>query len=117
MTVPLLTGHMAGVDVSRRSLPDRVAVLSPCLLGSTSTVFSVRTGPPSVVLEAADVVRGLHRQLPEEKEDFLLFTVLRVDTAGAFSRVPVMQILVRSELCGAGRDMRSDKCSENLPET
>uniref|UniRef100_A0ABI7ZCX6 KIAA0319-like C-terminal domain-containing protein n=1 Tax=Felis catus TaxID=9685 RepID=A0ABI7ZCX6_FELCA len=48
---------------------------------STATVFSVRTGPPSVVLEAADVVRGLHRQLPEEKEDFLLFTVLRVDTA------------------------------------
>ena len=108
---------MAGVDVSRRSLPDRVAVLSPCLLGSTATVFSVQTGPPSAVLEAADVVRGLHRQLPEEKEDFLLFTVLRVDTAGAFSRVPVMQILVRSELCGAGRDMRSDKCSEILPET
>ncbi|VFV24322.1 Hypothetical predicted protein [Lynx pardinus] len=48
---------------------------------STATVFSVQTGPPSVVLEAADVVRGLHRQLPEEKEDFLLFTVLRVDTA------------------------------------
>uniref|UniRef100_A0A8C9DCN3 KIAA0319-like C-terminal domain-containing protein n=1 Tax=Panthera leo TaxID=9689 RepID=A0A8C9DCN3_PANLE len=48
---------------------------------STATVFSVQTGPPSAVLEAADVVRGLHRQLPEEKEDFLLFTVLRVDTA------------------------------------
>ncbi|XP_040500858.1 dyslexia-associated protein KIAA0319 homolog isoform X4 [Ursus maritimus] len=49
---------------------------------STVIVFYVQSGPPFKVLKAADVVRNLHRQLSKEKADFLLFKVLRIDTAG-----------------------------------
>ncbi|GAB5571178.1 dyslexia-associated protein KIAA0319-like protein homolog isoform X1 [Prionailurus iriomotensis] len=73
--VPKIQAH-SGLRAAVRTTSLRV--LPTSLI--TATVFSVQTRPPSVVLEAADVVRGLHRQLPEEKEDFLLFTVLRVDT-------------------------------------
>lgn len=77
-----LTGQTARAAVSCWSLPDHVAVLSPCLLCSTVIVFYVQSGPPFKVLKAADVVRNLHRQLSKEKADFLLFKVLRIDTAG-----------------------------------
>uniref|UniRef100_A0A8C0TQR4 KIAA0319 n=1 Tax=Canis lupus familiaris TaxID=9615 RepID=A0A8C0TQR4_CANLF len=49
---------------------------------STVIVFYVQSGPPFKVLKAADVVQNLHRQLAKEKADFLLFKVLRIDTAG-----------------------------------
>ncbi|XP_029098817.1 dyslexia-associated protein KIAA0319 homolog isoform X2 [Monodon monoceros] len=49
---------------------------------STVIVFYVQTGPPFKVLKAAEVARNLHRRLSKEKADFLLFKVLRVDTAG-----------------------------------
>ncbi|XP_058437996.1 dyslexia-associated protein KIAA0319 homolog isoform X1 [Marmota monax] len=49
---------------------------------STMLVFYVQSGPPAQVLRAADVARALHRRLSREKADFLLFKVLRVDTAG-----------------------------------
>ncbi|KAL1784078.1 dyslexia-associated protein KIAA0319-like [Sigmodon hispidus] len=49
---------------------------------STAIVFYVQSGPPFKVLRAADVARNLHRRLSKEKEAFLLFKVLRVDTAG-----------------------------------
>ena len=55
---------------------------SLCLLCSTVIVFYVQTGPPFKVLKAAEVARNLHRRLSEEKADFLLFKVLRIDTAG-----------------------------------
>ncbi|NXL64349.1 K0319 protein, partial [Chordeiles acutipennis] len=48
---------------------------------STSVVFYVQNGHPSKVIEASDVSRALHVQLLKEKADFLLFKVLRVDTA------------------------------------
>ena len=76
------TGQMAGVDVSHWSLSNRVAGLSLCLLCSTVIVFYVQTGPPFKVLKAAEVARNLHRRLSKEKADFLLFKVLRIDTAG-----------------------------------
>ncbi|VCW78514.1 unnamed protein product [Gulo gulo] len=53
---------------------------------STVIVFYVQSGPPFKVLKAADVVRNLHRQLSKEKTDFLLFKVLRIDTAGCLLR-------------------------------
>uniref|UniRef100_E1BDP2 KIAA0319 n=1 Tax=Bos taurus TaxID=9913 RepID=E1BDP2_BOVIN len=49
---------------------------------STVIVFYVQTGPPFKVLKAAEVARNLHRRLSKEKADFLLFKVLRIDTAG-----------------------------------
>nr|XP_006051260.2 dyslexia-associated protein KIAA0319 homolog [Bubalus bubalis]XP_006051261.2 dyslexia-associated protein KIAA0319 homolog [Bubalus bubalis]XP_025122201.1 dyslexia-associated protein KIAA0319 homolog [Bubalus bubalis]XP_025122205.1 dyslexia-associated protein KIAA0319 homolog [Bubalus bubalis]XP_025122213.1 dyslexia-associated protein KIAA0319 homolog [Bubalus bubalis]XP_025122216.1 dyslexia-associated protein KIAA0319 homolog [Bubalus bubalis]XP_025122220.1 dyslexia-associated protein KIAA len=49
---------------------------------STVIVFYVQTGPPFKVLKAAEVAQNLHRRLSEEKADFLLFKVLRIDTAG-----------------------------------
>ncbi|XP_057555304.1 dyslexia-associated protein KIAA0319 homolog isoform X2 [Hippopotamus amphibius kiboko] len=49
---------------------------------STVIVFYVQTGPPFKVLKAAEVARNLHRRLSKEKTDFLLFKVLRIDTAG-----------------------------------
>ncbi|XP_032717659.1 dyslexia-associated protein KIAA0319 homolog [Lontra canadensis] len=49
---------------------------------STIIVFYIQSGPPFKVLKAADVVRNLHRRLSKEKADFLLFKVLRIDTAG-----------------------------------
>ncbi|XP_012890677.1 PREDICTED: dyslexia-associated protein KIAA0319 homolog [Dipodomys ordii] len=49
---------------------------------STAIVFYVQSGPPFKVLPAADVARNLHRRLSKEKADFLLFKVLRIDTAG-----------------------------------
>ncbi|XP_023977758.1 dyslexia-associated protein KIAA0319 homolog [Physeter macrocephalus] len=49
---------------------------------STVIVFCVQTGPPFKVLKAAEVARNLHRRLSKEKADFLLFKVLRIDTAG-----------------------------------
>ncbi|KAM7322744.1 hypothetical protein ACRRTK_018249 [Alexandromys fortis] len=49
---------------------------------STVIVFYVQSGPPFKVLRAADVARNLHRRLSKEKAAFLLFKVLRVDTAG-----------------------------------
>ncbi|XP_028632157.1 dyslexia-associated protein KIAA0319 homolog isoform X2 [Grammomys surdaster] len=49
---------------------------------STVIVFYVQTGSPFKVLRAADVARNLHKRLSKEKEAFLLFKVLRIDTAG-----------------------------------
>ncbi|XP_048204335.1 dyslexia-associated protein KIAA0319 homolog isoform X2 [Perognathus longimembris pacificus] len=49
---------------------------------STAIVFSVQSGPPFKVLQATDVAQNLHRRLSKEKADFLLFKVLRIDTAG-----------------------------------
>ncbi|XP_005403426.1 PREDICTED: dyslexia-associated protein KIAA0319 homolog isoform X2 [Chinchilla lanigera] len=49
---------------------------------STAIVFYVQSGPPFKVLKAAQVARNLHRRLTEEKANFLLFKVLRIDTAG-----------------------------------
>ncbi|NXP50348.1 K0319 protein, partial [Heliornis fulica] len=48
---------------------------------STAVVFYVQSGHPSKVIKASDVSRALHVQLLKEKADFLLFKVLRVDTA------------------------------------
>ncbi|XP_068787771.1 dyslexia-associated protein KIAA0319 homolog isoform X3 [Struthio camelus] len=48
---------------------------------STAVVFYVQNGHPSEVIKASDVSRTLHVQLLKEKADFLLFKVLRVDTA------------------------------------
>ncbi|NXL84182.1 K0319 protein, partial [Alectura lathami] len=48
---------------------------------STAVVFYVQSGHPSKVIKASDVSRTLHVQLLKEKADFLLFKVLRVDTA------------------------------------
>ncbi|XP_025971461.1 dyslexia-associated protein KIAA0319 homolog isoform X1 [Dromaius novaehollandiae] len=48
---------------------------------STAVVFYVQNGHPSKVIKASDVSRTLHVQLLKEKADFLLFKVLRVDTA------------------------------------
>ncbi|OXB79118.1 UNVERIFIED_CONTAM: hypothetical protein H355_005994 [Colinus virginianus] len=48
---------------------------------STMVVFYVQNGHPSKVIKASDVSRTLHVQLLKEKADFLLFKVLRVDTA------------------------------------
>ncbi|XP_078224312.1 dyslexia-associated protein KIAA0319 homolog isoform X5 [Callithrix jacchus] len=49
---------------------------------STVIVFYVQSGPPFKVLKAAEVARSLHMRLSKEKADFLLFKVLRIDTAG-----------------------------------
>ncbi|GAB1298018.1 Dyslexia-associated protein KIAA0319 homolog [Apodemus speciosus] len=49
---------------------------------STVIIFYVQSGSPFKVLRAADVARNLHKRLSKEKEAFLLFKVLRVDTAG-----------------------------------
>ncbi|XP_069349132.1 dyslexia-associated protein KIAA0319 homolog isoform X3 [Eulemur rufifrons] len=49
---------------------------------STVIVFYVQSGPPFKVLKAAEVARNLHMRLSKEKADFLLFKVLRIDTAG-----------------------------------
>nr|XP_012609121.1 dyslexia-associated protein KIAA0319 homolog isoform X1 [Microcebus murinus] len=49
---------------------------------STVIVFYVQSGPPFKVLKAAEVARNLHTRLLKEKDDFLLFKVLRIDTAG-----------------------------------
>lgn len=51
---------------------------------STAVVFYVQNGHPSMVIKASDVSRTLHVQLLKQKADFLLFKVLRVDTAGMF---------------------------------
>ncbi|XP_074841984.1 dyslexia-associated protein KIAA0319 homolog isoform X2 [Carettochelys insculpta] len=48
---------------------------------STAVIFYVQNGHPFKVRRASDVVRMLHVQLLKEKADFLLFKVLRVDTA------------------------------------
>ncbi|NXC07516.1 K0319 protein, partial [Orthonyx spaldingii] len=48
---------------------------------STAVVFYVQNGHPSTVIKASDVSRTLHMQLLKQKADFLLFKVLRVDTA------------------------------------
>ncbi|NWR43535.1 K0319 protein, partial [Regulus satrapa] len=48
---------------------------------STAVVFYVQNGHPSSVIKASDVSRTLHVQLLKQKADFLLFKVLRVDTA------------------------------------
>ncbi|RMC16247.1 hypothetical protein DUI87_08462 [Hirundo rustica rustica] len=48
---------------------------------STAVVFYVQNGHPSAVIKASDVSRTLHMQLLKQKADFLLFKVLRVDTA------------------------------------
>ncbi|NXD35292.1 K0319 protein, partial [Copsychus sechellarum] len=48
---------------------------------STAVVFYVQNGHPSTVIKASDVSRTLHVQLLKQKADFLLFKVLRVDTA------------------------------------
>uniref|UniRef100_H0X3D1 KIAA0319 n=1 Tax=Otolemur garnettii TaxID=30611 RepID=H0X3D1_OTOGA len=49
---------------------------------STVIVFYVQSGPPFRVLKAAEVARNLHMRLSKEKAEFLLFKVLRIDTAG-----------------------------------
>ncbi|KAK2112858.1 hypothetical protein P7K49_007124 [Saguinus oedipus] len=51
-------------------------------LYNTVIVFYVQSGPPFKVLKAAEVARSLHMRLSKEKTDFLLFKVLRIDTAG-----------------------------------
>ncbi|XP_066480881.1 dyslexia-associated protein KIAA0319 homolog [Tiliqua scincoides] len=48
---------------------------------STAVVFYVQSGHPFTVLKASDVAQVLRSQLLKEKPDFLLFKVLRVDTA------------------------------------
>ncbi|NXP28521.1 K0319 protein, partial [Scytalopus superciliaris] len=48
---------------------------------STAIVFYVQNGHPATVIRASDVSRTLHVQLLKQKADFLLFKVLRVDTA------------------------------------
>ncbi|NWT53358.1 K0319 protein, partial [Erythrocercus mccallii] len=48
---------------------------------STAVVFYVQNGHPSTVIKASEVSRTLHMQLLKQKADFLLFKVLRVDTA------------------------------------
>uniref|UniRef100_A0A7M4E8G2 KIAA0319 n=1 Tax=Crocodylus porosus TaxID=8502 RepID=A0A7M4E8G2_CROPO len=48
---------------------------------STAIMFYVQNGHPFKVIKASDVARTLHVQLLKEKADFLLFKVLRVDTA------------------------------------
>nr|XP_011741138.1 dyslexia-associated protein KIAA0319 homolog [Macaca nemestrina] len=78
---PQLHRSDAVVGVSCQSPSDHVAVLSHCLLCSTVIVFYVQSGPPFKVLKAAEVARNLHTRLSKEKADFLLFKVLRVDTA------------------------------------
>lgn len=55
-----------------------------CSFCSTAVVFYVQNGHPSTVIKASDVSRTLHVQLLKQKADFLLFKVLRVDTAGMF---------------------------------
>lgn len=84
VTVSVLSSacQMAGVDAACLSPPDHVAVLSLYFLCSTVIVFYVQSGPPFQVLKAAEVARNLHRRLSKEKADFLLFKVLRIDTAG-----------------------------------
>nr|XP_023411463.1 dyslexia-associated protein KIAA0319 homolog [Loxodonta africana] len=49
---------------------------------STMIVFYVQSGKPLKVLNAAEVAQNLHMRLSNEKADFLLFKVLRIDTAG-----------------------------------
>lgn len=65
-----------------------------CSFCSTAVVFYVQNGHPSTVIKASDVSRTLHVQLLKQKADFLLFKVLRVDTAGMF-----WLCLPISELC------------------
>uniref|UniRef100_A0A0P6J2U0 Dyslexia-associated protein n=1 Tax=Heterocephalus glaber TaxID=10181 RepID=A0A0P6J2U0_HETGA len=60
----------------------RVQKIQPHSDVSTAVVFYVQSGPPFKVLQAAQVARSLHRRLSKEKADFLLFKVLRIDTAG-----------------------------------
>ncbi|XP_054237634.1 dyslexia-associated protein KIAA0319 homolog isoform X1 [Indicator indicator] len=48
---------------------------------STAVVFYVQNGHSSKVIKASDVSQTLHVQLLKEKADFLLYKVLRVDTA------------------------------------
>ncbi|XP_053323635.1 dyslexia-associated protein KIAA0319 homolog [Spea bombifrons] len=48
---------------------------------STVIVFYVETGPPLKIQKAADVARTLQGQLLKEKAGFLVYKVLRVDTA------------------------------------
>ncbi|ETE72541.1 Dyslexia-associated protein, partial [Ophiophagus hannah] len=48
---------------------------------STAVVFYVQNGHPYKIIKASDVAQVLRLQLLKEKPDFLLFKVLRVDTA------------------------------------
>ncbi|XP_058032577.1 dyslexia-associated protein KIAA0319 homolog [Ahaetulla prasina] len=48
---------------------------------STAVVFYVQNGHPYKFIKASDVAQVLRLQLLKEKPDFLLFKVLRVDTA------------------------------------
>ncbi|XP_042318511.1 dyslexia-associated protein KIAA0319 homolog isoform X2 [Sceloporus undulatus] len=48
---------------------------------STAVVFYVETGHPFRVIKASDVAQMLRLQLLKEKPEFLLFKVLRIDTA------------------------------------
>ncbi|XP_053102871.1 dyslexia-associated protein KIAA0319 homolog isoform X3 [Hemicordylus capensis] len=48
---------------------------------STAVVFYVQNGHPYQLIKASDVVQMLRFKLLKEKPDFLLFKVLRVDTA------------------------------------
>ncbi|XP_015270210.1 PREDICTED: dyslexia-associated protein KIAA0319 homolog [Gekko japonicus] len=48
---------------------------------STAVVFYVQKGYPVKVIKASDVAQRLRLQLLKEKPDFLLFKVLRIDTA------------------------------------
>ncbi|MEE6521029.1 hypothetical protein FKM82_019020, partial [Ascaphus truei] len=47
----------------------------------TVILFYVQNGYPLKIRKAADVTRTLQDQLLKEKADFLLYKVLRVDTA------------------------------------
>ncbi|XP_070605224.1 dyslexia-associated protein KIAA0319 homolog [Erythrolamprus reginae] len=48
---------------------------------STAVVFYVQNGHPYKIIKASDVAQVLRLQLLKEKPDFLLFKVLRIDTA------------------------------------
>ncbi|XP_063155045.1 dyslexia-associated protein KIAA0319 homolog isoform X1 [Candoia aspera] len=48
---------------------------------STAVVFYVQNGHPYKIIQASDVAQVLRLKLLKEKPDFLLFKVLRVDTA------------------------------------
>lgn len=51
---------------------------------STAVVFYVQNEHPYKIKKASDVAQMLRLQLSKEKPNFLLFKVLRVDTAGMY---------------------------------
>lgn len=81
------TKHCTPLSLIAECLTEVLCDSSPdlgCSSCSTAVVFYVQNGHPSTVIKASDVSRTLHMQLLKQKADFLLFKVLRVDTAGTF---------------------------------